>query len=183
MHCSNHRAHCGAALTGQLTAMAAAPRRHSMRMSAAGAVIGCPVVTVVATVVAGSASAMNSALAVTALRTGRAALSTGAPHPRRHLCTRLAFSPCACATAATDAPGSAHAANTRAFNSSACRRLGAFVPVCMVSTSEIGGHLRRTLSVNQDGMAGRLRWSGPASGWKIGWIRARTGSQVRNHAT
>ena len=78
-----------------------------------------------------------------------------AAHPRRHLCTRLALSPCACATAATDAPGSAHAASTRAFNSSACRRLGALVPVCMVSTFEISEHLHRSFGVNQDGMAGR----------------------------
>ena len=157
MHCSSQQAHSGAALTGQLTAIVAEPRRHSIRMSAAGVVNACPLVTGAATVVAGSVNAMNSAPAATALRTGRAAPCVGEPHPRRHLCTRLAFSPCACATAATDAPASAHAANTRAFNSSACRRLGAPVPVCMVSTSEIGGHLHRRFVVNQDGMAGRLR--------------------------
>ena len=42
MHCSSQRVHSGAALTGQLTAMAAEPRRYSIRMSAAGVVIGWP---------------------------------------------------------------------------------------------------------------------------------------------
>ena len=74
--------------------MAAAPRRHLMRMSAAGAVTAWPLVVGAATVLAGSATGMNSAPAVWALRTSLAELSTCAPHPRRHLCTSLAFSPC-----------------------------------------------------------------------------------------
>ena len=76
LHCAIQRVHSGAALAGQLTAMAAAARRHSMRMTAAGVVIAWTLVAGEATVVAGSVNTMNSALALTTLLTGRDGLST-----------------------------------------------------------------------------------------------------------
>jgi hypothetical protein len=83
-------------------------------------------------------------------------------------------------------------ARTCVFNAGSCWRLGSLVatpvavtvPVPMVSTSEIGGHLRRACRVNQDGMAGRLLtthlktgivWSGRASRGALGPLFARAG--------
>lgn len=61
---------------------------------------------------------------------------------RRRLCTRFAFKPYACATAATDAPGSPHSLSTFALSSSLWRRR--FAPLeCMgVHLAKLGGHHR-----------------------------------------
>ena len=82
----------------------------------------------------GKTNAMNSPATWPALDDagGRAAGAT----PRRYLCTGFALRSCARATAATEAPGSSHAASTQALSSAAWRRRGALL-ICMVSTSNI----------------------------------------------
>jgi hypothetical protein len=61
---------------------------------------------------AGNGNATNSPTAV-----GLAALEEEAAARRSHPCTRLVFNSCASAIAATEAPGSLHAATTALFNS------------------------------------------------------------------
>src|SRR5439155_1754302 len=136
-----HAAHSVAADAGHVIATDVVPRRSSMRMSAA------------ATGVDGaSGSAMNRSM----LGAGVAASSQGLAR-RRHLCTRLAFRPCASATLATDAPGAAHSASTRAFRSAPWRRREEGLESCMVSTRVVGGHHAcRRQRRSQDGIAGRI---------------------------
>lgn len=110
-HWHSHSPHSLAPAMGQFTVTVAAPRRSSTRMSGSD-----DVAAISGGDAAGNASGKSSPTAVAA---PGAAEGTCV---RRHLCTRLAFRPCVNATAATDATGSWHAANTALLSSSLCRR-------------------------------------------------------------
>lgn len=98
----NHTAQSAEHSVGRLIDTVVGPRLSSIRMSGKE----------VSRSACGIGSAMNAAV-VDEAAAGCISL--------RHLCTRLAFRPLAIATWATDAPGSAQAATTRAFRSAACR--------------------------------------------------------------
>lgn len=127
----------------------ATPRRSSTRISGVeqrtGAADACA-----DSAAAGNASAMNSPTAPSA---------AGACAPawlRRHRCTRLAFKPCACAIAATDAPGTSHSARTAVFNSALWRRRGKFLKFIKRPSELDGRHPCHRASNYQRDFAGPL---------------------------
>ena len=122
---------------------------------------------------------MNSVLAAIALRIDRTVVDVGIPCPLRHVWARVASSPCANPTVATDAPDSMNATGTRAFYPCACRLLGALVPVSMVFSAETGGQLCRTLGVNPEGLAGRLLLNDAGvAAWRIGPVPRRSPKKI-----
>src|SRR6478672_12273411 len=102
-------AHCNAAAHGQVTVIAVAPRRSSMRMAA------------------GASSAGGNCAGTKAVATTPMEVLASAPPPRRSASrtqrrARFALTPWAIATAALDTPGELHAATTCALNSALCVR-------------------------------------------------------------
>jgi hypothetical protein len=84
--------------------------------------------------------------------------------------------------AATEALGSPHAASTRALSSAAWRRRGALL-ICMVSTSDIGGHhAGRYPPADQGGSAGRLPGTcRSSSGSTPSWATSRPCCRARTY--
>lgn len=133
----NHTAQSAAHPFGQLIDTVVGPRLSSMRISG----------KVVSRSACGIASAMNAAVVDEA---GAGCISL------QHLCTRLVFRPLAIATWATDAPGSAQAATTGAFKSTACRLRveGLVLARC---PQVLRGHHPFSSQGVVDGIAGRVR--------------------------
>lgn len=144
-----------AAVSGHVTLTTVVPRRISRRMSGGTAAsLAAP------GVVAGNGSAMNCAVTVDASDC-RCTLVVNAPipRPRRRWCTRLSFSPCSLAMAATDAPASPHAFRTLSFNSGACRRR-CFGLLCIDVQLSFAGHHGQRLTMS-------ARWGGqPDTQWR-----------------
>lgn len=108
-----HAAHLAADDIGPLAVAVTGPRRNSMRSSVASGVMPA------ACKGTGTKETSGAVTAVFWRFTARA----------RHLCTRLALTPCAMATAAIDAPGRSHSARICAFRLAPWRRRRTVVEV------------------------------------------------------